>query len=57
MQRQTESAIHTALALLGKTGRHDRLDMATRMPMDADFWDKGDPGTARQSRTGHRPVG
>ncbi len=34
-----------ANAILGKTGKPDRLDTATRMAMDADFSDRGEPTT------------
>jgi hypothetical protein len=38
------SFLHSlAHAILGKTGKPDRLDMATRMAMDADFSDRGEP--------------
>ena len=32
-------------AVLGKTGKPDRIDTATRMAMDADFSRKGEPPT------------
>jgi hypothetical protein len=32
-----------ANAILGKTGKPDRLDTATRMATDADFSDRGEP--------------
>ena len=40
-----------ANAILGRTGKPDRLDTATRMAMDADFRGRGEPISAR-ARTG-----
>jgi hypothetical protein len=46
-----------ANAILAKTGKTDRLDTATRMAMDADFSDRGEPATpSREPRPNLDPL-
>lgn len=40
-----------ANAILGKTGKPDRLDTATRMAVEADFRGRGEPSTPEREPT------
>ena len=40
-------------AILGKTDKPDRLDTATRMAMDADFSDRGEPSAPERELVPH----
>jgi hypothetical protein len=42
-----------ANAILGKTGKRDRLDTATRMATEADFSDKGEPSAPEREPAPH----
>ena len=39
-----------ANAILGKTGKPDRVDTATRMALDAGFSDRGEPDAPREAQ-------